>query len=292
MKKLKNKKTFLIFLLGFYAAVAVFTGVVMYLPYLATEEYYEDETTYENEDEDSEGEDNSEDEDSYDEDTSEDEEASDEEDSYDEENSDDEEASDEENFHDEEASDEEDSYDEENSEDEDFYDEENSEDENFHDEENSDDEDFYDEDNSDDEDFYDEEASDEENSEDEDSYIETDVAEDETANTSVPHTMDNENGSHNDSNVVPTPISQTTVNNISFSYNGKGKLNLREEPSKSGSIVGSISTNTKGIILEFTNDEWAKVTYNDKEGYVAYEYIEYTLPEGTVTPSPRPSLIP
>ena len=285
MKKFKNKKTFLIFLLGFYAVIAVFTGVVMYLPYIATEEYYEEEAET-SEDEDSYEEESSGDEDSYDE------EASGDEDSYDEE------ASEDEDSYDEEASEDEDSYDEEASEDEDSYDEEASEDEDTYDEEASEDEDTYDEEASEDEDTYDEEASededtyDEEASEDEDTY-ENGASEDEnTADSSVPHTEDTEDGSHDDSVVVPTPISETIVNNIHFSYNGKGKLNIRKEPSKSGNIVGTISTNTKGMILEFVNDEWAKVTYNNKEGYVAYEYIEYTLPEDAVIPSPKPSAMP
>ena len=285
MNKLKNKKTFLIFLLGFYAVIAVFTGVVMYLPYLATEEYYEEDAeTYENE-ESYEDEESSGDEDTYDEEPSEDE------DTYDEEASEDEdtyneEASEDEDTYDEEASEDEDTYDEEASEDEDTYDEEASENEDTYDEEASENEDTYDEEASEDEDTYDEEAS-----EDENTYKNEDIDED-TEDTSVPHTEDTEDGSHDDSVVVPTPISETTVNNIRFSYTGKGKLNIRKEPSKSGNIVGTISTNTKGMILEFVNDEWAKVTYNNKEGYVAYEYIEYTLPEDAVIPSPKPSAMP
>jgi uncharacterized protein YgiM (DUF1202 family) len=296
MKKFKNKMTFLIFLLGFYAVIAVFTGVVMYLPYMATEEYYEDEETYEDE-----------------EDTYEDEESSEDEESYDDEES----SGDEDTYEDEESSGDEDSYDEEeSSEDEDSYDEESSEDEDTYEDESSDDEDSYDDESSEDEDTYEDESS-----EDEDTYDEEDT-DDESANNSVPHTEDVEDGSHDDSVVVPTPISENTVNSttsgttqattsvatisatsskaqaasnpfpLSFSYNGKGKLNIRKEPSKSGKIVGTISTNTKGSILEFTNDDWAKVKYNNIEGYVAYEYIEYTLPEGAVIPSPKPSAMP
>lgn len=293
MKKFKNKMTFLIFLLGFYAVIAVFTGVVMYLPYMDTAEYYEDEETTEEEE-------------SYeDKEYSEDEEESEDEDSYDEEES----SSDEDTYEDEESSGDEDTYeDEDESGDEDTYE----------DEEESEDEDTYeDEDESEDEDTYE----DEDESEDEDSYDEED-GDDESANNSIPHTEDVEDGSHDDSVAVPTPIPESTVNNttsgttqattsvasiaatsakanatsnpfpLSFTYNGKGKLNIRKEPSKSGKIVGTISTNTKGTVLEFTNDEWAKVKYNNTEGYVAYEYIEYTLPEGTVIPSPKPSVMP
>lgn len=48
-----------------------------------------------------------------------------------------------------------------------------------------------------------------------------------------------------------------------------GPLNLRNAPS--GSVIGSIPNGTK---LEVTIDgEWAKTTYNGKEGYVKTSYL-------------------
>lgn len=270
MKRFKNKKTFLLFLLGFYALVAIFTGTAMYLPYIDTGEVSSDEETSEEED-------------------------------YTEEDGSDETEA---------ETDSEDTEEEVYSEDEDYSDEDNSSSEEYYPEH----EDYFDEDNS----SYEEDSSenddysDEEDTSDNPDYS-TDLEGDNTDNavptnientenpdndippeedTAIPHTEDTENGIYDDSIAVPTPIPENTAETVqkdfplAFSYRGTGKLNIRKEPSKAGSIVGKISKNSNGMILEFANDEWAKITYNDIEGYVAYEYIEYSLPEGTVTPAP------
>ncbi len=288
MKKFKNKKTFLLCLLGFYAFVAIFTGVTMYLPYMDTEEYYDEAEDYSEEDEDY----------SEEEDYSEDEEYSEEEEEY----SEDESYSEDEGY-----SEEEDDYSEENADYEDTSDSENTQ-EDLDDTEEFEDDNY--EDNADDSEDPEEDAQSGEDLE--DSY--------------TPYTEDTENNLYDDSVAIPTPIQEntiaTTLNGegsentgtakntasptslpteiqavsnplpLAFSYTGKGKLNIRKEPSMSGSIVGTISNNSTGMILEFTNDDWAKVTCNNLEGYVAYQYIEYTLPENALIPSPKPSAIP
>ena len=237
MKKFKNKKTFLICLLGFYVLVAIFTGVTMYLPYMDTEEYYdeEEEDYVDEEDYSEEGEDYSEEEEDYvdEEDYSEEEEDySEEEEDY---------SEDEEDYVDEED------YSEEEDDSADFDDTQESEDES-----------------------YDEEA---ENS---------------------PNTAPNTTPLTSVSTEVQAVPDQTVPDSspLSFSYTGKSRLNIRREPSMSAGIVGTISQNSTGMILEFTDNKWAKVTCNNLEGYVAYEYIEYTLPEGTLIPSPKPSAAP
>lgn len=258
MKKLKNKKTFLLFLLGFYALVAIFTGTAMYLPYIDAEESSNEEDYSESE------EDSDEEEDSGEEESSEDE--------------------GEEYMED----------DSENTEDEDI-DEESMDEEYSDEEEYSDGEDYSDgEEDSDDEEYIDVED-DSEDTEDTTDDIQT---EDDINDTAIPHTEDTESDIYVDSVAVPTPIPDNSTEDTSedfplaFSYNGTGKLNIRKEPSKTGSIIGTISNNSTGMILEFANDQWAKVTCNNLEGYVAYEYIEYTLPEGTLTPSPTPTVTP
>lgn len=277
MKKFKNKKTFLLCLLGFYAFVAIFTGVTMYLPYMDTEEYYDEEENYSEEEEDYSEEDA--DYEEEEEDYSEDEGYSEEEEDYSEEDADYEDTSDSEDPQ------------------EDLDDTEEFEDDNY--EDNADDSENLDEDTQSGEDM-------------DDSY--------------TPYTEDTENNLYDDSIAIPTPIPETTIATtlngegaentstaentasptssptemqavfnplpLAFSYTGTGKLNIRKEPSMSGSIVGTISNNSTGMIIEFTNDDWAKVTCNNLEGYVACQYIEYTLPENALIPSPKPSATP
>lgn len=58
-----------------------------------------------------------------------------------------------------------------------------------------------------------------------------------------------------------------------------GPLNLRNAPS--GSVIGTIPNGTK---LEVTIDgDWAKTTYNNKEGYVKASYLISTKGSATVT---------
>ena len=50
------------------------------------------------------------------------------------------------------------------------------------------------------------------------------------------------------------------------------KLNIRRSPSTSSSIVGTLSNNTKVVILEKTNG-WYKISYNGTVGYVSASYL-------------------
>lgn len=69
-------------------------------------------------------------------------------------------------------------------------------------------------------------------------------------------------------------------------YVGVNILNIRNKPSISSKIIGTLSFNEK---IEYTNEneEWSKIKYNDKEAYVYTEYIsdketdykDYSVPE-------------
>lgn len=48
---------------------------------------------------------------------------------------------------------------------------------------------------------------------------------------------------------------------------GTRNLNIRKGPSLNDEIIGKIPRNGKGDILEFVNDEWALVKYNETIGY-------------------------
>lgn len=54
---------------------------------------------------------------------------------------------------------------------------------------------------------------------------------------------------------------------------GEGWLNLRSAPRKGGTDIGDIPSGNLVQVLEETNDEWAKVFYNGKSGYVMREFL-------------------
>lgn len=65
----------------------------------------------------------------------------------------------------------------------------------------------------------------------------------------------------------------------------EGTLNFRNKPQKGGTRIGEIPYGTVVQVLEKTNNEWSKVFYSGKEGYVMSEYLEKIEPgdggEGT-----------
>ena len=68
------------------------------------------------------------------------------------------------------------------------------------------------------------------------------------------------------------PTTPAPVYKVSSLTNG---LNVRSEPSTTGSILGVLDP---GTIIEFVkehNDEWAIIKYNGEEGYVASQYLEH-----------------
>ncbi len=56
--------------------------------------------------------------------------------------------------------------------------------------------------------------------------------------------------------------------------NGSDKgLNLRSEPSANASVITSIPPDAKITVVDKSNNEWYKVRYNGKTGYVASKYV-------------------
>ena len=53
-----------------------------------------------------------------------------------------------------------------------------------------------------------------------------------------------------------------------------GTLNLRNGPSKSEARILGIPSGTTVEVIEFTNDEWWKVIYNGRKGYVMKRYLD------------------
>ena len=51
-------------------------------------------------------------------------------------------------------------------------------------------------------------------------------------------------------------------------------LNMRNQPSMNGSIIGSVPKGKKVTLLDKTTDKWYKVSYNGKTGYCWYGYLK------------------
>lgn len=56
----------------------------------------------------------------------------------------------------------------------------------------------------------------------------------------------------------------------------KGTLNLRAAPSASGMVLAQIPFGTV-LDTEMTSEEWSKVTYNDKIGYVMNKFLSESI---------------
>lgn len=67
--------------------------------------------------------------------------------------------------------------------------------------------------------------------------------------------------------------------------------NIRDTPSKSGQIVGSVKKGTSIQKLEDTEDGWCKIQYLDREAYIFGQLVSETPPEGVdiTTPTPTPA---
>lgn len=61
--------------------------------------------------------------------------------------------------------------------------------------------------------------------------------------------------------------------NLGIANVGSGNLNVREEPSTSGKLVGKMPNDSACEILETTEDGWAKITSGEVNGYVSMEYL-------------------
>lgn len=153
-----------------------------------------------------------------------------------------------------------------------------------------DDEDLDDEDLDSEED-YDEEDTDEETSIDNSSISDNAVVSDNvitnavdedasiTTDTSVDSATVSDNSATNDSaSSLDSDESSKTANSDNASGKtvtvtiGKGRLNVRIKPDKGAIILLSLPNGEKATLLSEEGD-WAKISYNGKEGYVSKEFI-------------------
>jgi uncharacterized protein YgiM (DUF1202 family) len=61
--------------------------------------------------------------------------------------------------------------------------------------------------------------------------------------------------------------------NIGIANVESGNLNVREEPSTSGKLVGKLPKNAACEVLEQTDDGWAHIQSGEVEGYVSLEFL-------------------
>lgn len=59
-------------------------------------------------------------------------------------------------------------------------------------------------------------------------------------------------------------------------------VNMREQPSKNAKIIVAIKIGIEVEVIEKTSDEWFKIKYGSKEGYIMSKYLR-TPASSTVT---------
>ena len=68
---------------------------------------------------------------------------------------------------------------------------------------------------------------------------------------------------------------QEAASVYSFHYIGKTtNLNIRNNPSMKGAIIGKIPVGGYGDVLTITNDDWALIDYRGTVGYCSRKWIE------------------
>lgn len=70
-----------------------------------------------------------------------------------------------------------------------------------------------------------------------------------------------------------------------------GALNLRSGPSTADSVIGTLYNGTVVDIMEFTNNGWSKVIYNNLNGFVATQYLSIRSTDGTSRGGSRTGVI-
>lgn len=81
-------------------------------------------------------------------------------------------------------------------------------------------------------------------------------------------------------NFIGAKLKKGDFNNSEMrNVNADNGLNMREHPNKNSNLLISIPENSKIILLEskknnFPENNWIKIKYKDKEGYVLKKYLD------------------
>ena len=67
------------------------------------------------------------------------------------------------------------------------------------------------------------------------------------------------------------------ANNVTFPVTcvTTGMLNVRQQPGKSGKVIGMLRKDTKIVVDSLHNDQWACITYKNKVAYISTSYITH-----------------
>ena len=65
------------------------------------------------------------------------------------------------------------------------------------------------------------------------------------------------------------------ANNVTFPVTcvTTGMLNVRQQPGKSGKVIGLLRKGKKIVVDSLHNDQWACITYKNKVAYISTSYI-------------------
>ncbi|MFP3725812.1 SH3 domain-containing protein [Priestia filamentosa] len=74
--------------------------------------------------------------------------------------------------------------------------------------------------------------------------------------------------------ITYTKPSTTTTKPVENYYVNASALNVRNKPSLSGSVVGTLANGAKVDYVSAVNSEWAKIKYNNKDAYVSSQYLQ------------------
>lgn len=62
-----------------------------------------------------------------------------------------------------------------------------------------------------------------------------------------------------------------------FEFNGQTRLNIRDDPSMEGNVIGKIPRHKIGTVTAVYDDEWVAVSFEGTEGYCASEWVSKAL---------------
>lgn len=91
--------------------------------------------------------------------------------------------------------------------------------------------------------------------------------------------------------VLPTPTPEPTPGMTATVNTTSSGLNMRAEPSATGTLVTTMPRGASVAVLE-KGATWSKVSYGGYTGYAMNAYLAFNDPAATATPTPQPTAAP
>lgn len=76
---------------------------------------------------------------------------------------------------------------------------------------------------------------------------------------------------------VPDSAASPESEPVPFIVRSRLNLHIRQDASLHAKIIGRIPPAGSGIVLELTDDKWAKILYDGIEGYAATDYLDFDI---------------